>query len=83
MNSTFVTTRLRSSDPNTTVAKLLRNGALSDSDLVDELFLSALGRFPSAGERQLALAGLRPNRAAGVENLQWVLLNKIDFLYNH
>jgi len=28
-------------------------------------------------------AALKTNRVQGAENLMWVLLNKIDFLYNY
>jgi hypothetical protein len=84
MNNTFVTSRIKSTDARTTVARLLADKTLSDSALVDELFLTALSRFPTASEKTTALDGLKSaGRTAGTENLQWVLINKIDFLYNY
>jgi hypothetical protein len=83
MNNTFVTSRIKSSDSRTTVAKLLADKTLSDSALIEELFLSTLGRYPTAEEKSLSLDTLKSSRSAGAENVQWVLLNKIDFLYNY
>jgi hypothetical protein len=45
--------------------------------------LSALSRFPTAEELATGTAVLKTNRVQGAENLMWVLLNKIDFLYNY
>ena len=83
MNNTFVTSRIKSSDSRTTVAKLLADKTLSDSALIEDLFLSTLGRYPTAEEKSLSLDALKSSRSAGAENVQWVLLNKIDFLYNY
>ena len=83
MNNAFVLTRIRNSNANTTVSRLLGNKEYSDADVVEHLFLSTLGRFPSAKEVSLATAALKTNRVTGAEDLQWALLNKIDFLYNY
>lgn len=82
MNNTFVTSRIRNSNANTTVSKLLAQ-ALSDDQLIQELFLGNLGRFPTTAELSAARNVLKPNRTTGAESLNWVLLNKIDFLYNY
>src|SRR5207247_4800777 len=83
MNNTFVTSRIKSTDSRTTVARLVADKTLSDSALVEELFLSTLNRFPTAAEKSVALDGLNSGRAAGAEHSPWVLMNKIDFLYNY
>jgi hypothetical protein len=83
MNNTFITTRLRNATAGSTVNRLLANRDYSDSRVVAELFLSALSRFPTDEELTVGTAALKANRVQGAENLMWVLLNKIDFLYNH
>ena len=83
MNNTFVVSRVRNSNTSRTVYKLLSDRQLGDSQVVRQLFLGALGRFPTSREMAAALAALWPDRVAGAENLQWALLNKIDFLYNY
>jgi Protein of unknown function (DUF1553)/Protein of unknown function (DUF1549) len=83
MNNTFVTTRLRNATAGSTVNRLLANRDYSDSRVVEELFLSALSRLPTAEELTVGMAALKANRVQGAENLMWVLLNKIDFLYNY
>jgi len=51
--------------------------------VVEELFLSTLSRPPSEKERQFASASLAANRVEGAQNLQWALLNLVEFLYNY
>jgi hypothetical protein len=55
-----------------------------DDQLIDTLFLAVLSRFPGEAEKRTALAILQEgDRAQAVENLQWSLYNKIDFVFNH
>jgi hypothetical protein len=53
-----------------------------DGKVVDELFLSALSREPTGPERELALSAMTANRVEGAQNVQWALLNLVEFLYN-
>jgi hypothetical protein len=53
-----------------------------DGKVVDELFLSALSREPTAPEKELALSAMTTNRVEGAQNVQWALLNLVEFLYN-
>jgi hypothetical protein len=50
--------------------------------VVDELFLSALSREPSGPEKDLALSAMASSRVEGAQNVQWALLNLVEFLYN-
>ncbi len=50
--------------------------------VVDEMFLATLSRTPLEAERQLAVNALEKNRVEGAQNLQWALLNLVEFLYN-
>ena len=50
--------------------------------VVDQLFMATLSREPMRAEKELALAAMEKNRIEGVQNLQWALLNVVEFLYN-
>jgi len=64
------------------VQKLLESGKTNDQ-IIDELFLSSLSRWPLAAEREVALRYIGKDRKTGVENLEWVLLNGNEFVLNH
>jgi hypothetical protein len=58
----------------------------SEAAIVDELFLLALSRLPSAEEKQQAVAhlGTEPKaRAQALQDLVWALLNTKEFMFNH
>ena len=58
-------------------------GAYSDNaKVVDELFVATLSRAPSDAERALAVSAMDRNRIEGAQNVQWALLNLVEFLYN-
>ena len=50
--------------------------------VVDELFMGTLSRSPLPAERSLALSAMEKSRVEGAQNLQWALLNLVEFLYN-
>jgi hypothetical protein len=54
-------------------------------ELVDELYLSALSRFPNAGERDVAVAHFKAanDRRTALEDLTWALINSKEFLFQH
>ncbi len=54
-----------------------------DTRVVEELFLSTLAREPSAQEREVALVEMTADRTRGAENLQWALINNVEFFFNH
>ena len=66
------------------VDRLLSAGA-SDREIIQELYLAALSRYPTAEEeaRLQALIEGAPSRRKGVENLAWGLLASRQFTYNH
>jgi hypothetical protein len=70
-------------DPKGRVAKLILAGA-SDRAIVEELYLAALSRFPSASEYDAAASFLKAGerRAAWAQDLLWSLVNSKAFLYN-
>ena len=56
-----------------------------DARAIEELFLAALSRFPSWDEARSALDHIResPDRAAGLADVLWALLNTREFVLNH
>jgi hypothetical protein len=50
--------------------------------VVEELFLSTLSREPMPEEKALAVSFLDQNRVNGAQNVEWALLNLVEFLYN-
>jgi hypothetical protein len=65
-----------------TVQTLLESNKANDQ-IIDELFLTSLGRWPTPEERQVALHALEKDRKRGAENIQWALLNSVEFVMNH
>ncbi len=53
-------------------------------DVIEELYLRTVSRYPDAEERQIAKAAVakaaEPQR--GLEDVFWALLNSKEFLYN-
>jgi hypothetical protein len=66
------------------VAKLLEKKT-PPAQSVDELYLAAFARFPTAAERDRALAYLKrqTDQRRGLEDLLWVLINTREFMFNH
>ena len=50
-------------------------------DAVDTIFLSILARYPTEQERAIANAEYEANRAAGLGNIVWALVNTREFLF--
>jgi Protein of unknown function (DUF1553)/Protein of unknown function (DUF1549) len=81
LNSPEVTEKIQ--DPHGTARKLA-NSARTPAEIVDEIFLTALSRFPRDNERQLLLATFaeEPDRRTAVEDVLWTVMNMKEFLYN-
>jgi hypothetical protein len=83
MNDNFVISRVRQTAATSMVNGLI-SGGRTDTQIVEELYLRALGRFPTPDERAAAINSYRgKSRVAGAEDVLWVLLNKVDFLFNY
>jgi hypothetical protein len=54
----------------------------NNSKVVDALFLATLSRQPTPEEKTVAVSFLDTNRVEGAQNVQWALLNLVEFLYN-
>ena len=56
----------------------------TDEEVIEELFLATLSRRPRPEELDVAAGILRDgNRVERAEDLQWALLNTVEFLLNH
>jgi hypothetical protein len=55
----------------------------SNPEIIEEMFLTCLARRPAPAEMQVALQALESNRKQGAEDVQWALLNGIEFILNH
>jgi hypothetical protein len=83
LNSKVIKERVKAK-PGSRIRKLLdQDPPPSNEKLVEELFLATLSRFPTPEERDLAVEQIREHRTQGVEDLMWVLLNKLDFIFNY
>ncbi len=75
-------------DANSMVSHLLAKG-LDDKGALEDIYLRALGRFPSPGEMDKALpllasAAVSPEeRRLGFEDVAWAVLTSKEFLFNH
>ena len=59
---------------------------LSESEIVDELYLSTLSRFPATDERELMVGVFddpASSRQTAVEDILWTLINTREFVFNH
>ena len=63
----------------------LIGGGGSDREIIEELYLRALVRFPGEEEREQleAMVGRHPSRRQALEDLLWGLLNSPEFYHNH
>jgi hypothetical protein len=81
-DNNVVVSRTKKSNAASTVAKTL--AASSDPNVIaDQLYLATLSRYPAAAEKAQAVAYLKSGTlAAKTEDLQWVLLNSLEFLFD-
>ncbi len=81
MNSKFVTNRVSTTGHGFS-SKMLES-ELADDHIVEAMYLRSLSRKPTERESQIASSWITENRQIGIEDLQWSLLNKLDFLFNY
>jgi hypothetical protein len=80
-NGDAVNPRLRA--PNGAVARAV---SLSDNDAEDQLYLSALCRYPTQAEKTAItqmLANSKQDRRAAIEDMYWAVLTSREFLFDH
>jgi len=66
---------------------LFQKLGLSDSRILEHVYLTAFSRYPSETEKTALLAALSKSRATGreqaLEDMLWSLLTSKEFLFNH
>jgi hypothetical protein len=84
MNSPFVTQRIHQNNQGSRVGRLMFQNA-SPQTVIEQLYLNTLSRPPTSQEIALFTPGLQQQstRVGTAEGLQWLLLNKLDFLFNY
>jgi hypothetical protein len=81
MNSPEIGSKLRARRG---TARQLADSTRTPTDIVDELYLAALARYPREKERALILEAFKEDdRRTAVEDVLWTLLNMKEFIYNH
>lgn len=60
--------------------------SMTDSQIIEELWLTCFSRFPDEKERQEAMEHLssrQDKRRQSIEDLAWSLMNTVEFVFNH
>lgn len=83
MNGPFLKEKIKAA-PGSYLGKLLNaQAAPSDDDVINKLYLRFLSHPPGAAEIGMARELVAKNRKQGFEDLQWILVNKVEFLFNY
>ncbi|MGH9673674.1 MAG: DUF1553 domain-containing protein [Bryobacteraceae bacterium] len=84
MNDTFVMSRIRATGSGDAASLLQKLLPLSDEEVINQMWLTVLSRYPTAEESTKARATLATGmRRQQGEDLLWVLYNKTDFFFNY
>jgi hypothetical protein len=83
LNSKLVKDRVKAT-PGSRLHQLLNaEPQLSNEQIVEDLFLSVLSRYPTSEETKVATQQIQERRTQGAEDVLWALLNKLDFTFNY
>jgi hypothetical protein len=83
MNSEFVKVRIQPAAANRMGKLLAHEPPLSNEEIVNEMFLAFLSRFPTPDEKRAGVDVLTQFHAQGLQDLAWSLINKAEFVLNH
>jgi hypothetical protein len=68
------------------LARKLADSTKSSAEIIDEVYLTALTRFPYPAEKDLMLSAFTTegiSRQQAIEDVLWAVMNSKEFLYNH
>ena len=84
MNNSFVMTRIHNANAGSTVSKLIANTAITNQEIITQLYLNTLSRNPTNDEiNALNAVFTTMTKREAAEAIQWTVLNKMDFLFNY
>lgn len=83
MNSTLVKEKICVQEKSRLFSLLNADPPKSNSEIVEELFLATMARFPTKAESEFGIRLLTEHHEQGAEDLLWVLLNKPEFVLNY
>ena len=84
LNSDVVKKKILSGAEGSTLDRLLHKEPVKTNvEIVEELFLATLARFPTTEELNEGIRHLEMYRNRGAEDLQWALVNKLEFIVNY
>ena len=83
MNSSLVKEKIKCQEGGRLYQLLNASPPKSNAEIVEDLFLAALGRFPTAAEADFGTGLLAEHHQQGGEDLLWVLLNKPEFVLSY
>lgn len=82
-NQTVLRTFASRADSPVNRAARLAESRLSEEEIVREMFLATLTRMPTPEETATVLRMKQGTRLDWISDLQWALLNKLDFIFNY
>jgi len=83
MNDNMINFRTFGARNVTTRVTRIMQGKVSDSDALHYLYLSTLGRYATADEIALLESRKTSNYEQWLSDIQWALLNKIEFVFSN
>ncbi len=83
LNGKFVKDHVRVREGGRIWNLLRRDPAPLPDEIVDEMFLGFLSRFPREDEKAAALRVVDPRKPETLEDLAWGLINRIEFIHNY
>ena len=76
--------RIKPNGSGSTPNLMAQSMGMTDDQLIQNLYLSVLSRYPTQDEMNTAITQLgMGNRLQQAEDLLWSLYNKVDFIYNY
>jgi hypothetical protein len=84
LNNTFVTNRSRLNGPTPTAVTTLLQQTSDPQAIIDRLYLNTLSRHATQEELDAVTPSFQQlGNTVAAEDLQWVLLNRLPFLFNY
>ncbi len=84
LNNTFVTNRTRDNGPTPTSVTTLLQQTSDPGTIIRQLYLNTLARRPTQPEIDAVMPSfVQLGNSEAAEDLQWVLLNRLEFLFNY